>query len=101
MRLLSAMVSRRIGTKVKDPTSGFKVVTEPLLSEFARSYPAEYLGDTVEALLQAGAFGARIVEVPVPMEQRTAGAATTTFHAAGQFGRVLVTIIAGKPNRPG
>jgi glycosyltransferase involved in cell wall biosynthesis len=37
MRLLSALVSRRIGTKVNDPTSGFKVVTEPLLSEFARS----------------------------------------------------------------
>jgi glycosyltransferase involved in cell wall biosynthesis len=101
MRLLSALVSRRIGTKVNDPTSGFKVVTEPLLSEFARSYPAEYLGDTVEALLQAGAFGARIVEIPVPMEQRAAGDATTSVHAAGQFGRVLVTIIAGKPSRPG
>lgn len=100
MRLLSALVSRRIGTRVTDPTSGFKVVTEPLLSEFARSYPAEYLGDTVEALLQAGSFGARIVEVPVPMEQRTAGVATTTRHAAGQFGRVLVTIIAGRPARP-
>ena len=100
MRLLSALVSRRIGTRVTDPTSGFKVVTEPLLSEFARSYPAEYLGDTVEALLQAGSFGARIVEVPVPMEQRSAGVATTTRHAAGQFGRVLVTIIAGRPARP-
>jgi hypothetical protein len=58
------------------------------------------LGDTVEALLQAGAFGARIVEIPVPMEQRAAGDATTSVHAAGQFGRVLVTIIAGKPSRP-
>jgi hypothetical protein len=85
---------------VSDPTSGFKVVTEPLLSEFARSYPAEYLGDTVEALLQAVAFGARIVEVPVPMEQRSAGAATSTVHAAGQFGRVLLTIIAGKSTKP-
>jgi glycosyltransferase involved in cell wall biosynthesis len=97
MRLLSALVTWRIGTKVNDPTSGFKVVTEPLLSEFARSYPAEYLGDTVEALLQAGAFGARIVEVPVPMDQRPAGAPTSTVHAVGQFGRILVTIIAGKP----
>jgi glycosyltransferase involved in cell wall biosynthesis len=100
MRLLSALVSQRVGTRVSDPTSGFKVVTEPLLSEFARSYPAEYLGDTVEALLQAVAFGARIVEVPVPMEQRSAGAATSTVHAAGQFGRVLLTIIAGKSTKP-
>jgi glycosyltransferase involved in cell wall biosynthesis len=99
MRLLSALVSSRIGTRISDPTSGFKVVTEPLLSEFARSYPAEYLGDTVEALLQAGAFGARIVEVAVPMDQRMAGTATTTGHAAGQFGRILVTVVAGKPTR--
>jgi hypothetical protein len=35
------------------------------------------------------------------MEQRAAGAPTTTVHAAGQFGRVLVTIIAGKPSKPG
>jgi glycosyltransferase involved in cell wall biosynthesis len=101
MRLLSALVSRRLGTPVNDPTSGFKVVTEPLLSEFARSYPAEYLGDTVEALLQAGAFGARIVEVEVPMDYRATGTATSFGHAAGQFGRILVTIIAGKPARPG
>lgn len=100
MRLLSIVVSRRIGVRITDPTSGFKVVTEPLLSEFARSYPAEYLGDTVEALLQAGAFGASVVEVPVPMQPRQSGAATTTRHAAGHFARVLLAIIAGKPGRP-
>jgi glycosyltransferase involved in cell wall biosynthesis len=99
MRLLSVVVSRRIGTRITDPTSGFKVVTEPLLTEFARSYPAEYLGDTVEALLQAGAFGASVVEVLVPMHPRLAGVPTTTPHAAGHFARVLLAIIAGKPGR--
>jgi len=101
MTVLSALVSRRLGVRITDPTSGFKVVSEPLLSEFARSYPAEYLGDTVEALLQAGAFGASVVEVSVPMERRVAGAATSTGHAAGQFSRVLLAIIAGKPGGPG
>jgi len=100
MRLLSIVVSRRVGVRITDPTSGFKVVTEPLLSEFARSYPAEYLGDTVEALLQAGAFGASVVEVPVPMRPRHYGAATTTRRAAGHFARVLLAIVAGKPGRP-
>ena len=99
MRLLSIVVNRRIGVRITDPTSGFKVVNEPLLSEFARSYPAEYLGDTVEALLQAGAFGASVVEVPVPMQPRQFGAATTTRHAAGHFARVLLAIVAGKPGR--
>jgi len=99
MRLLSVVVSRRIGVQITDPTSGFKAVSEPLLSEFARSYPSEYLGDTVEALLQAGAFGASVVEVPVPMQPRAAGTPTTTPHAAGHFGRVLLAILAGKPGR--
>ena len=57
MRILSGLVSRRIGTRINDPTSGFKVVTEPLLSEFARAYPAEYLGDTVEACSRPGRSG--------------------------------------------
>lgn len=96
MRLLAGVVGRRIGVVVTDPTSGFKVVAEPLLSEFARSYPAEYLGDTVEALLQAAAFGASIVEVEVPMERRGGGAATPGVHAAAHFGRVLLSIISGK-----
>ncbi len=99
MKLLSQLVSRRIGVQVTDPTSGFKVVSEPLLSEFARSYPAEYLGDTVEALLQAWAFGASVVEVEVPMQQRLGGDPTTTAHAAAQFGRVLLTVIAGQPGK--
>ncbi|MGH8873057.1 MAG: glycosyltransferase family 2 protein [Acidimicrobiia bacterium] len=99
MRLLATLVSRRIGVRITDPTSGFKVVSEPLLSEFARSYPSEYLGDTVEALLQAGAFGASVVEVEVPMHQRVSGEPTTFPHAAGQFARVLLAIIAGKPGR--
>jgi len=99
MRLLSVVVSRRIGVRITDPTSGFKAVSEPLLSEFARSYPSEYLGDTVEALLQAGAFGASVVEIPVPMQPRLVGTPTTTPHAAGHFVRVLLAIVAGKPAR--
>jgi len=97
MRLLAALVRRGTGVAIDDPTSGFKVVTEPLLSEFARSYPAEYLGDTVEALLHAAAFGATIAQVDVPMNRRDGGSATSTPRAAAHFGRVLLAIVAGKP----
>lgn len=99
MRLLSALVSWRSGVKIDDPTSGFKVVTEPLLSEFARSYPAEYLGDTVEAILRASALGAVIAQVEVPMSKRGAGVPTSSAHAAAHFGRVLVAIGTGKSAR--
>jgi len=100
MKLLTWVVQKRTGVAIDDPTSGFKVVTEPLLSEFARSFPAEYLGDTIEALLHA-AMGARIEQVDVNMTARTTGRATPTTRAAAHFARVLFVVGAGKPGRPG
>jgi glycosyltransferase involved in cell wall biosynthesis len=99
MRALSVIVGRVAGVRVSDPTSGFKVVSEPLLSEFARSYPADYLGDTVEALIQAGRFGSRIVEVEVEMAPREFGEATPASRAALYLGRLVVAILSGRPRR--
>lgn len=64
---------RRAGTSLTDPTSGFRVIREPLLSEFARSFPAHYLGDTFEAALVATRRGYRIDEVGVDMRLRQGG----------------------------
>lgn len=99
MKLLSAILSRRTGVQIDDPTSGYKVVSEPLLSEFARAYPAEYLGDTVEALIRAATLGATIAQVEVPMRYRSEGMATSTSRAAVHFGRVLIAIGTGKAGR--
>ena len=38
-----------------------------------RNYPVEYLGDTVEALIEAGRAGANIVEHPIAMSPREHG----------------------------
>ena len=97
MRLLAWLVSRRVGTRLDDVTSGFRVISEPLLSDFARQYPAEYLGDTVEAVLQAGASGATITQVSVPMEPRRHGSATPTIAAGGHMARLFVSMVARKP----
>jgi glycosyltransferase involved in cell wall biosynthesis len=97
MRLLANLVSRRVGTRLDDVTSGFRVISEPLLSAFSRRYPAEYLGDTVEAVLQAGASGATIVQVPVPMEPRRHGSATPAIAASGHMARLFVSMVARKP----
>jgi glycosyltransferase involved in cell wall biosynthesis len=102
MKLLARLVSTRTGVPIDDPTSGFKVVTEPLLSEFARSYPTDYLGDTVEALFHASAVGARIAQVDVTMSVRRTGQATTPWKAAAHFARVLFAVGSGRlegPNR--
>ena len=101
MRVLSRWLSRLVGVELDDVTSGFRVVSEPLLSVFARNYPSEYLGDTVEAILQAHAAGATIRQVPVPMAPRAAGTATSPLAASGHLARMAVAVVAGKPQRVG
>jgi glycosyltransferase involved in cell wall biosynthesis len=97
MRALGAIVSRNVGVQLDDVTSGFRVISEPLLGHFAKVYPSEYLGDTVEAVLQASAFGASIDQVSVPMDQRSAGDATSTVAASAHLGRLAIALIARKP----
>ena len=76
MRLLSARVRRVAGVTVLDSSSGFRAVTRPLLDRFAADYPVEYLGDTVEALIEAGCAGAKVVEHPITMTPRLHGEAS-------------------------
>lgn len=101
MRALAAVVSRRVRVRLDDVTSGFRVISEPLLGHFADHYPSEYLGDTVEAILQAHAFGSSIAQVPVAMDQRQAGDATSAWSASGHLVRLGVAMVAGKPERMG
>lgn len=73
MTMLSRVLSWVAGTRLTDTTSGFKAVNRPLIELFARWYPAEYLGDTIEALVRAARSGFRIGQVPVAMRSRMAG----------------------------
>ncbi len=93
MRMLAALVSRRVGARFDDVTSGFRVISEPLLSRFARDYRTEYLADTVEALLAAHASGARVVQVPARMAPRGGGRATPSLQAAGHLLRLLLALV--------
>jgi glycosyltransferase involved in cell wall biosynthesis len=74
MRVLSARVRSATGVRVLDCSSGFRAIRRPLLDRFAAEYPVEYLGDTVEALIQAGRAGAGVVEHPIAMGARAHGA---------------------------
>ena len=73
MKMLSRLAYRQGGVKVHDTSSGFRVINEPLLSEFARDYPAHYLGDTFEVLVASGKAGYRVEEVPADFMPRSAG----------------------------
>ena len=73
MKLLSSTLSRTAGTPLSDTTSGFKASGPRAVELFSRRYPAEYLGDTVEALVIALRAGLKVTQVPVSMRERTGG----------------------------
>jgi glycosyltransferase involved in cell wall biosynthesis len=79
MRTLARSASRACRTTITDASSGFRCISEPLLGEFARSFPVHYLGDTYEALVVAGRGGYRVVEIPVDIVERTAGQSSAGF----------------------
>jgi glycosyltransferase involved in cell wall biosynthesis len=93
MNLLARRAARATGIYVRDSTSGFRAIRRPLLDRFASSYPVEYLGDTVEALIEAGRAGAKVVERPISVVPRlhggsSAGVAASVWYVA----RVLLAI---------
>ncbi|MEG3637156.1 glycosyltransferase family 2 protein [Micromonospora palythoicola] len=73
MGMLSLVLSGLAGTTLTDTTSGFRAANRRMIEMFARWYPAEYLGDTVETLVHAARRGYRIQQVPVAMRRRMAG----------------------------
>ena len=76
MRLLAVSLSRITGTGLSDVTSGFRAWNRRAIGLFARYYPAEYLGDTVESLVIAARAGCRVRQVPVAMRPRRVGTPT-------------------------
>lgn len=73
MRCLARFVSRRTRAELTDATSGLRACNRAAMQLFSVDYPAEYLGDTVEALLIAARAGLRVRQVPVQMRQRMEG----------------------------
>lgn len=73
MRFLAWAVSRVARHPLTDVTSGFKATGPRGVRLFAHTYPAEYLGDTVEALVIGARAGLRLDQLPVEMRPRQAG----------------------------
>lgn len=93
MGLLARRAERATGTKVIDSTSGFRAIRRPLLDQFAASYPVEYLGDTVEALIEAGLAGAKVVEHPISASPRAHGSGSAGVLASIWYvARVLIAV---------
>jgi glycosyltransferase involved in cell wall biosynthesis len=98
MRILATVLSRVAKTRLTDVTSGFKAAGPRAVTLFADNFPAEYLGDTVEALVIAARSGMVVRQVPVAMRERQAGApshrpvraAVYLVRACAAFGLAMV-----------
>lgn len=73
MRMLATVLSRIAGTRLTDVTSGFRAANVRAIDQYVVYYPAEYLGDTVDSLVNALHAGLTVVQVPVAMRPRAAG----------------------------
>lgn len=93
MKLLSAVLSRVCRSRLTDTTSGFKLMGPRALELFAANYPAEYLGDTVEALVMAARAGLTVEQVPVVMRERAGGTPShSPIKAAVFLGRAFMAL---------
>lgn len=93
MTLLAAILSRTAHTKLTDTTSGFKASGPRAVHLFAQHYPAEYLGDTIEALVIAARSGCVIEQVPVSMRVRAGGTPShNPLRAAAYLGRAFIAL---------
>ncbi len=73
MVFLAAVVSRVAGVRLTDVTSGFRAANARAIAQYVRYYPAEYLGDTVDSLVEALHAGLTVTQVPVAMRPRMHG----------------------------
>lgn len=64
------------GVRVRDITSGYRVVNAKFIRIFADDYPADY--PEPEAMVIAAVHGGRIVEYPVVMRERETGESSIT-----------------------
>ncbi len=85
MRLLAWYLSRITGVDLSDVTSGFRAHNRAAVELFARTYPADYLSDTVESLVIAVEAGGAVKQVPVSMRSRAGGAPSQNPRRAAMY----------------
>ncbi|MDA8046856.1 MAG: glycosyltransferase family 2 protein [Actinomycetota bacterium] len=85
MRLLARYLSGVAHMKLTDVTSGFRAHNRAAIELFARTYPADYLADTVESLVIAVESGGVISQVPVAMRTRLSGTPSQNARRAAMY----------------
>jgi hypothetical protein len=92
--ILAAIISRVIGWRVTDPTSGFRASNRRTIEVCAQDYPHDY--PEPEAVVLLHRRGLRIREVPATMRQREEGKSSITPFRSGIYMlKVILAILIG------
>ena len=95
INFLSTLIQILCGTKIYDVTSGMRAVNKKMIAFFAREYAQDY--PEPEAILAASMEGARIVEVPVQMRERSAGVSSiNAFKPIYYMIKVSISLIVSR-----
>jgi glycosyltransferase involved in cell wall biosynthesis len=105
IRVFAGVLSRIVGQRVTDPTSGFRLVDRRGIELFARDYPHDY--PEVEAVLLLHFHRLASKEMPVKMRARTAGvssinASRSVYYMIKVLLAIFVGLLRARPNvQPG
>jgi glycosyltransferase involved in cell wall biosynthesis len=94
IRLLAVVVSRIVGQRVTDTTSGFQALNRQGIALFARDYPHDY--PEVEATVMVFRHRLRLEEVAVSMRERGGGRSSiTALRSIYYMVKVLLAVFVG------
>lgn len=90
--IISFFIKICTGKKIADPTSGFRAANKKVISEFAKEYPTEYPEPESSVVLLINGY--KIDEIPVSMNERTAGKSSIRFWKSADYMiKVVLSII--------
>jgi glycosyltransferase involved in cell wall biosynthesis len=94
IHVFAFLLSRFIGMRVSDPTSGFRLYNRRAIELFAEKYPHDY--PEVEAVLMLHQHHLRMCEIPVRMYARGGGTSSiSTGKSAYYMIKVLLALFVG------
>jgi glycosyltransferase involved in cell wall biosynthesis len=94
IHIFAFLLSRIVGQRVSDPTSGFRLYNRRAIALFARDYPHDY--PEVEAVLMVHFHRLEMREVPVRMLERGGGQSSiSSGKSAYYMVKVLLAIFVG------
>ncbi len=74
--IFSKIISAVLGQRITDPTSGFRAINRNVIKIFSSNYPQDY--PEPESLILLHKYNAKVIEIPIRMNQRYAGESSIT-----------------------